>query len=119
MGAGAELKHGHQRLESDYDPRHLDRQAHAPETQGEKRALAALLLTFPFKPVTSCVALGMTQEVGKSRLSHAAPGRPPAQTQNFPAAGLERLRRWTGIVEPGAGPAALGGTGLSLGALAF
>ena len=51
---------------------------------------------------------------GKSRLSHAALGWPTAQTQNFPAAGLELLGGRTGIAELGAGLAAAGPTVRSL-----
>lgn len=79
-------------------PLRLGRHTHAPATPGEKwvRALPQELLTFPVKAVTSCVALAMTPLLGKSRLSHAAVGKPTAQTQNFPAVGAPRRpdRNW-------------------------
>lgn len=63
--------------------------AHASATAGIKRGRIRLQprLTFPVKPVTSCVAVDMTQEIGRSRLSHAALGRPTAHTRNFPLLG--------------------------------
>lgn len=51
----------------------------------------------------------MTQDVGKSRLSHAALIKPTAHTRNFRGAAVELLRGSTGIAESEVGLAARGG----------